>query len=96
MKPPGSFSSFFGFGGKKMAKIIEVTAANIASALSGARRALGAKFKNARENLRSGGEDGCYQVYLENGDTVEAYIRQHAYCKVHSIFDNDTGEYQNF
>lgn len=61
-----------------MQVVIAATGNSVKSCLSAARAVLGVKFKDARETLRSGGEDGLYRVHLANGVVVECSLVQHA------------------
>lgn len=56
-------------------QIVSVDGPNIAACLAAARRKLGLKFKDSREALRSGGEDGPWRVTLANRTVVECTIR---------------------
>lgn len=68
-----------------MSKIVGVTGSSVSHCLAGARRELGIKFQDSREELRSGGEDGLYRVHLSNGDICECTVIHQHVTEVHSI-----------
>jgi hypothetical protein len=72
----------------EMAHVVGVSASNIQHACSAARKSLGIKFKDSREVLRSGGEDGLWRVHLADGTIVETTIVHHSRAVVHDIQSN--------
>lgn len=54
--------------------IISAQGNSVSSCLSAARTVAGLKFHESREDIRSGGEDGCYRVTLTDGTVVECLM----------------------
>jgi hypothetical protein len=69
-------------------KIIAVKSHTLRSACTAARRVLGLRLEDSREVFRSGGDDGLWRVYLQDGTIVECTIihwaKTEVLCKIRS------------